>query len=109
MPTIDIIGGMRVYLGADHAGFETKNLIKEHLTSQGTMLLTVAHTSMTLRMTTQHFVLKPHCVPSTTQVPWVSCSVVPATVSRLPRTRSRVHAVRWHGRRRPHALHVSTT
>ena len=35
MPTIDIIGGMRVYLGADHAGFETKNLIKEHLTREG--------------------------------------------------------------------------
>ena len=26
---------MRVYLGADHAGFETKNLIAEHLTKQG--------------------------------------------------------------------------
>ena len=26
---------MRVYLGADHAGFETKNLIVEHLTKQG--------------------------------------------------------------------------
>jgi len=26
---------MRVYLGADHAGFETKNLISEHLTKQG--------------------------------------------------------------------------
>lgn len=26
---------MRVYLGADHAGFEAKNLIKEHLTKNG--------------------------------------------------------------------------
>ena len=26
---------MRVYLGADHAGFETKNLIKEHLNKAG--------------------------------------------------------------------------
>ena len=26
---------MRVYLGADHAGFETKNLIAKHLTKQG--------------------------------------------------------------------------
>ena len=26
---------MRVYLGADHAGFETKNLIVEHLTKRG--------------------------------------------------------------------------
>lgn len=26
---------MRIYLGADHAGFETKNLIKEHLAGQG--------------------------------------------------------------------------
>ena len=34
-PTIVSMDGMRVYLGADHAGFETKNLIKEHLTSQG--------------------------------------------------------------------------
>lgn len=29
------VGVMRVYLGADHAGFETKNLISEHLTKQG--------------------------------------------------------------------------
>ena len=27
--------GMRVYLGADHAGFETKNVIAEHLKKQG--------------------------------------------------------------------------
>ncbi len=26
---------MRVYLGADHAGFDVKNVIKQHLTSQG--------------------------------------------------------------------------
>lgn len=26
---------MRVYLGADHAGFETKNLIKDHLSAAG--------------------------------------------------------------------------
>lgn len=26
---------MRIYLGADHAGFETKNIIKDHLTAKG--------------------------------------------------------------------------
>ena len=26
---------MRIYLGADHAGFEMKNLIKDHLTNKG--------------------------------------------------------------------------
>ena len=26
---------MRIYLGADHAGFEMKNVIKDHLTSKG--------------------------------------------------------------------------
>lgn len=29
------ISPMRIYLGADHAGFETKNLIAEHLTASG--------------------------------------------------------------------------
>ena len=37
---------MRVYLGADHAGFETKNLIAEHLTKQGHEVIDCgAHTS----------------------------------------------------------------
>ena len=26
---------MRIYLGADHAGFEMKNVIKDHLESKG--------------------------------------------------------------------------
>jgi|GEM_PF-5567114 len=26
---------MRIYLGADHAGFEMKNVIKDHLTNKG--------------------------------------------------------------------------
>ena len=29
------LGNMRVYLGADHAGFETKNVIAKHLTDAG--------------------------------------------------------------------------
>lgn len=28
-------GGMRIYLGADHAGFETKNVIARHLEAKG--------------------------------------------------------------------------
>src|SRR5699024_1705386 len=66
------------------------------------MLLIVAHMFMTLRMTTQHFVLKPHCAPSTIQVLWASCSAVPATVNRVPRIKSRVLAVHWRGLLRPH-------
>ena len=29
------VGAMRIYLGADHAGFERKNQIKEHLEAAG--------------------------------------------------------------------------
>lgn len=30
-----MMGTMRIYLGADHAGFEMKNIIKDHLESKG--------------------------------------------------------------------------
>lgn len=33
--SVPIIEGMRVYLGADHAGFELKNKIKDHLIANG--------------------------------------------------------------------------
>ena len=50
---------MRVYLGSDHAGFELKQAIIEHLESPGTSRSTAAPTSTTPRTTTRRSASPP--------------------------------------------------
>lgn len=86
-------GAMRVYLGADHAGFELKNRIADHLRSQGHRSSTAERTPTTRSMTTPPSASPRPRGPSRTRAAWASCSAAAATASRSQRTRCPARAV----------------
>ena len=54
---------MRVYLGADHAGYELKQAIIEHLERVATSRSTAAPSTTTPRTTTRPSASPPRCAP----------------------------------------------
>ena len=65
---------MRVYLGSDHAGYELKQAIIEHLTMPpGTSRSTAVPSATTPRTTTRRSASPPRRRRSPTRAAWASC------------------------------------
>ncbi len=91
------MSGMRVYLGSDHAGFELKQQIIEHLRKTGHEPIDCGAFSYDAEDDYPAFCIAAASGPSPTRTAWASCSVVPATASRSRPTRCPARAARWHG------------
>ena len=80
---------MRIHVGSDHAGFELKNAICEHLRAAGHEV--IDHGALAVRRRDDY---PPFCIAAAAadgrgrRAAWASSSAARATASRSPRTRS---------------------
>ncbi|EUA33176.1 ribose-5-phosphate isomerase B [Mycobacterium xenopi 4042] len=88
---------MRVYLGSDHAGYDLKQHIIEHLKKSGHEPIDCG--AFSYQADDDY---PPFCIAAATRtvadpIAWASCWEVPATASRSPPTRCPARAAHWRG------------